>query len=47
VFTPGTVVGVSYTNNQLNIVGYYTVIRVSHEIDVDNWFTSLELWKAA
>lgn len=47
VFTPGTVVGVSYTNDQLDIVGYYTVIRVNHEIDVDNWFTTLELWKAA
>lgn len=47
VLTPGTLVGVSYTTNQLDIVGYYTIIRVSHEIDVDNWFTTLELWKAA
>ena len=47
VFTPGTLIGVSYTTNQLDIVGYYTVIRVNHEIDVDNWFTTLELWKAA
>jgi hypothetical protein len=47
VFTPGTLIGVSYTTNQLNIVGYYTIIRVSHEIDVDNWFTTLELWKEA
>ena len=47
VFTPGTLVGVSYTTNQLDIVGYYTVIRVSHEIDVNNWFTTLELWKEA
>jgi hypothetical protein len=47
VFTPGTLVGVSYTTNQLDIVGYYTVIRVSHDIDVDNWFTTLELWKEA
>jgi hypothetical protein len=47
VFTPGTLVGVSYTTNQLDIVGYYTVVRVNHEIDVDNWFTTLELWKAA
>jgi hypothetical protein len=45
VFTPGTSIGVSYTTNQLDIVGYYTVIRVSHSIDVDNWFTTLELWK--
>lgn len=47
VFTPGSLVGVSYTTNQLDIVGYYTVIRVSHEIDVNNWFTTLELWKEA
>lgn len=47
VFTPGTLIGVSYTTSQLDIVGYYTVIRVGHEIDVDNWFTTLELWKAA
>ncbi len=47
VFTPGTLVGVSYTKNQLNIVGYYTIIKVNHDIDVDNWFTTLELWKAA
>jgi hypothetical protein len=47
VFTPGMTVGVSYTNSQLNIVGYYTIIKVSHRIDVDNWFTTLELWKEA
>ena len=47
VFTPGTLIGVSYTTNQLDIVGYYTVIRVTHEIDVNNWFTTLELWKEA
>lgn len=47
VFTPGTLVGVSYTKDQLNIVGYYTIIKVNHDIDVDNWFTTLELWKAA
>ena len=47
VFTPGMTVGVSYTNTQLDIVGYYTIIKVSHRIDVDNWFTTLELWKEA
>jgi hypothetical protein len=47
VFTPGTLVGISYTTDQLNIVGFYTIIRVSHDIDVDNWFTTLELWKEA
>jgi hypothetical protein len=47
VFTPGMTVGVSYTNSQLDIVGSYTIIKVSHRIDVDNWFTTLELWKEA
>jgi hypothetical protein len=47
VFTPGMTVGVSYTNTQLDIVGYYTIIQVSHRIDPDNWFTTLELWKEA
>lgn len=47
VFTPGTTIGVSYTKNQLNIVGFYTIIKVNHRIDVDNWFTTLELWKEA
>jgi hypothetical protein len=47
VFTPGMTVGVSYTNNELDIVGFYTIIKVSHRIDVDNWFTTLELWKEA
>lgn len=47
LFSPGTTIGVSYTKNQLNIVGYYTIIKVSHRIDVDTWFTTLELWKEA
>jgi hypothetical protein len=47
LFSPGTTIGVSYTKNQLNIFGYYTIIKVSHRIDVDTWFTTLELWKEA
>jgi hypothetical protein len=47
VLTPGTVVFVSYNTNDLEIMGYYTIIRVNHEIDVNTWFTSLDLWKAA
>lgn len=47
LFSPGTTIGVSYTKNQLNIVGFYTIIKVSHRIDVDTWFTTLELWKEA
>lgn len=45
VFTPGTLVGVDYTQNQLTISDYYTVVAVSHEINVDNWYTTLDLWK--
>jgi hypothetical protein len=47
LFSPGTTIGVSYTNNQLDIVGFYTIIKVSHRIDVNTWFTTLELWKEA
>jgi hypothetical protein len=47
VFTPGMTVGVSYTNSQLDIVGFYTIIKVSHSIDADNWYTTLDLWKEA
>jgi hypothetical protein len=47
VLTPGTLIGVSYTTSELDIVGYYTIIQVNHQIDVDNWFTTLDLWKEA
>jgi hypothetical protein len=47
LFSPGTTIGVSYTNNQLDIVGFYTIIKVNHRIDVNTWFTTLELWKEA
>lgn len=42
---PGTVVGVNYQTTNIGINEYYIVTRVNHEIDVDNWFTKLELWK--
>lgn len=44
-FTPGTLIGVDYTTTNLNIVEYYTITKVSHSVDVNNWFTTLELWK--
>ena len=44
-FLPGTLIGVKYNRNPLNIDAYYTIIKVNHEINVDNWFTTLELWK--
>lgn len=44
-FTPGTLVGVDYTTTNVNIADYYTITKVSHSVDVNNWFTKLELWK--
>jgi hypothetical protein len=43
--TPGTPIGVKYTRSPLLIDDYYTITKVSHSIDVDNWVTTLELWK--
>jgi hypothetical protein len=45
VITPGTLIGVKFTQNQLTIDDYYTVIKVSHSLDVNVWNTTLELWK--
>lgn len=44
-FDPGTLIGVEYVTPDISISDYYTITRVSHSIDVDNWYTSLELWK--
>lgn len=44
-FLPGELVGVQYITNDLHINDYYTVTKVSHSIDVNNWYTTLELWK--
>jgi hypothetical protein len=44
-FAPGTLIGVKYSKSPLNIDDYYTITKVSHSIDVDTWFTTLELWK--
>lgn len=44
-FMPGDIVGVVYENDDINIDSAYTVTRVRHSIDVNNWFTTLEVWK--
>lgn len=44
-FDPGALVGVRYQTPNIDVDDYYTVTRVRHEIDVNNWFTTLELWK--
>lgn len=45
IFNPGETINVKYLTPQLNINDTYTVTKVSHSIDVNNWFTTLELWK--
>jgi hypothetical protein len=44
---PGEKLGVHYTEKTVSIYDFYTISRVSHSVDVDNWFTTLELWKEA
>lgn len=44
-FLPGDLVGVDYSENVLVIDDYYTITKVSHFIDPDNWLTTLDLWK--
>ena len=44
-FMPGDYVGVKYITDNINIDADYTVTRVRHSIDVNNWFTTLETWK--
>ena len=44
---PGQVVGVNFTEGILVIDDYFTVTRVTHSIDPNNWLTTLELWKEA
>ena len=45
IIAPGETIRVVYQTPQLNINDTYTVTKVSHSIDVNNWFTTLELWK--
>lgn len=47
VITPGQLLGVKFTKNELAIDEYYTITRVNHTIDVNSWYTQFELWKAA
>lgn len=44
-FMPGDFVGVYFVTDEMNIDTTYTVTRVRHSIDVNNWFTTLEVWK--
>lgn len=44
-FLPGTLVGVNYDTPNIVVDDFYTATKVSHSIDVNNWYTTLELWK--
>ncbi len=45
VLLPGETIAVKYQTPQLNIDQGYTITKVSHNINVNQWFTTLELWK--
>lgn len=47
VITPGQLLGVKFTKNELAIDEFYTITKVNHTIDVNSWYTQFELWKAA
>jgi len=42
---PADVINVVYETDNININAAYTITKVSHSIDVNNWFTTLETWK--
>jgi len=44
---PGESLGVNFSQDILEISDYYTITKVSHFINVDNWLTTLDLWKEA
>jgi hypothetical protein len=44
---PGQLIGVDFTQDTLEILDYYTMVKVSHFIDSDTWLTTLDLWKEA
>jgi len=46
-FLPGEKVGVDFTEDILVIDDFFTITKVSHFIDPDNWRTTLDLWKEA
>lgn len=44
-FTPGTLVGVNYSQSPLLVNDYYTATKVMQSVTVNSWTTTLELWK--
>jgi len=47
LLSPGELIGVSFSQDILEISDYYTITKVSHYIDSDTWLTTLDLWKEA
>lgn len=45
LLTPGQPIKVKYTRGADVIDAIYATTKVSHSITVDNWFTTLELWR--
>jgi hypothetical protein len=45
VFLPGETIAVNYQTPEINIDQGYTITKVSHNINVNQWFTTLDLWK--
>lgn len=45
LFQPGQIIGVKYNTANISLDEYYTIVQVNHSIDVNNWITTLELWK--
>jgi hypothetical protein len=44
---PGELIGVDFSQDILSILDYYTITKVSHYLDSNNWITTLDLWKEA
>jgi len=45
ILTPGQPIKIKYTRGADVIDAIYAITKVSHSITVDNWFTTLELWR--
>lgn len=45
LFQPGQIIGVKYNTANISLDEYYTIVQVNHSIDVNNWITTLQLWK--
>ena len=44
---PGELIGVDFSQDTLEILDYYTIVKASQFIDSNTWLTTLDLWKEA